>query len=417
MLTRRSLLHSAAAGLAPTAIQRQLYRRAPAGGAAVMEYAYYTRPRGGAMLSIETHWSRSDTVDSAWYRLSEDYGRTWSDPQPRRVSKRLPTGVWRMAPRGVFPDPTTGHTLEFWQEAQLPTDDPLEGLRRWSLWYAISTGGGRTRKLTRQIIQHGEGFTGRHPFPGIHIGSNCLMLGDVASTPLFLSDGSLLLPAIFPPLAAGGTLYNPANAYTYTNAAILRGYWHNGELRWTLGATIAADPAQSTRGMDEPTLALLDNGAILCILRGSNDRRPSLPGRKWISISADHGRTFSKPAPWTWSGGENFFSPSACSQLVAHSSGRLFWLGNITRDNPRGNRPRYPFVIAEVDRHYGLPLRKTVRTVDDLHPGEDPMLSLSNFYAREDRQTGAIHLHMTRLFASASKPWAGDAYLYRIPID
>jgi len=169
--------------------------------------------------------------------------------------------------------------------------------------------------------------------------------------------------------------------------------------------------------MDEPTLALLDNGAILCILRGSNDRRPSLPGRKWISISADHGRTFSKPAPWTWSGGENFFSPSACSQLVAHSSGRLFWLGNITRDNPRGNRPRYPFVIAEVDRHYGLPLRKTVRTVDDLHPGEDPMLSLSNFYAREDRQTGAIHLHMTRLFASASKPWAGDAYLYRIPID
>jgi hypothetical protein len=43
------------------------------------------------------------------------------------------------------------------------------------------------------------------------------------------------------------------------------------------------------------------------------------------------------------------------------------------------------------------------------------VLSLSNFYAREDRRTHEIAVHMTRLFARP-KSWAGDAYLYRITV-
>lgn len=381
-----------------------------------MEYAYYTAPRGGRMLSIETRWSRSDTVDAALYRFSDDYGRGWTAPETRPISERRPGGVWRLAPRGAFPGPA-GITLELWQEAILATDDPLEGLRRWRLYYGISTDGGRTRKFTRQIIQHGREFNEEHPIPGVHIGRNCLMLGDVASTPLFLPDGDLLLPAIFPPLAPDGAPYNPTGGYTYTSAAILHGEWKGSELAWSLRSRIDGDPARSTRGLDEPTLARLNGDTVLCILRGSNDRNPSLPGRKWASISRDQGRTFTRPAPWTYSDGGAFFSPSACSQLLAHSSGRLFWLGNITPENPKGNRPRYPFVIVEVERSSGLLIRKSLRPVDDLHPGEDPILSLSNFYAREDRQTGDIDLHMSRLFAASGKPWAGDAYLYRIPVD
>ncbi len=417
MLTRRSFLGTtAAAAFAKPGIRREVYRAAPAKGAAVMEFAYYTRPRGGDMLSIETRWSRSDTVDSAYYRFSKDYGHTWSEPESRHINERRPGGMWRQAPRGAFPDPT-GVTLEFWQEALLPTDDPLEGLRCWCLWYAVSTDGGRTRKLTRQIIQNGREFNAGHPIPGVYIGKNCLMLGDLPNTPLFLADGTILLPAMLSPLAPDGTLYNPTHGYTYTDIAVLHGQWKKDELVWTLRARIAGDPATSTRGMDEPTLALLKDGSLLCIMRGSNDRNPALPSRKWISISKDQGRTFTRPKPWTYSDGETFFSPSACSQLVTHSSGRLFWLGNINHENPKGNRPRYPFVMGEVDRTTGLLLRKSVRTVDDLHPGEDPILTLSNFYAREDRQTGDIDLHMTRLFASSDKPWAGDSYLYRIPVD
>jgi hypothetical protein len=126
--------------------------------------------------------------------------------------------------------------------------------------------------------------------------------------------------------------------------------------------------------MDEPTIEFLDKGRLLMVLRGSNDRHPELPGYRWFSVSHDGGNRWTVPQPWTYHDGGKFFSPSACSQLLRHSSGRLFWLGNITSENPRGNRPRYPFVIGEVDRVTGLLRRESVRPIDTLQPGEDPIL-------------------------------------------
>ncbi|MEN6535916.1 MAG: sialidase family protein [Bryobacteraceae bacterium] len=419
MLTRRVFLGACgSAAIVPAAqIRREIFLASSVPGSAALVSAYYVRPAGGDMVSIESRMSRSDTVDSVYYRYSSDYGRTWSAPSARLVTEKRPNGAWRKAPRGVFVDPT-GIALEFWMEATLPTDDPLEGLRRWTIWYSVSTDGGRSQRLSRQIVHHGAGFTPEHPLPGVYIGKNSYMLGDITSVPIWLPDGSLLLPAMIAPLAADGTsLYNPSNAYTYHDTAILHARWKGGELVWELRGQVASNPERSTRGYIEPTLGLLKDGRLLVVMRGSNDRRHELPSYRWVAFSKDQGRTFSTPVPWTYANGESFFSPSSCSQLVAHSSGRLFWLGNITPTNPKGNRPRYPFVICEVDRASGLLRKETLRTVDDLQSGEDPVLTLSNFYAREDRQSGDIHLHMTRLFASSEKPWKGDAYLYRIPIN
>jgi hypothetical protein len=178
---------------------------------------------------------------------------------------------------------------------------------------------------------------------------------------------------------------------------------------------VKGDPSHSTRGMCEPTIEFLQDGRLLMVLRGSNDRQPELPSYRWFSISSDGGYRWTAPQPWTYEDGRPFFSPSSCSQLLRHSSGRLFWFGNITPENPRGNRPRYPFVAGEVDRRTGLLMRGTVRTIDTLQPGEDPILSLSNFYAREDRRTKELVVHMTRLFARADQ-WSGDAHLYRLSL-
>ncbi len=418
MLTRRTFLGACgAAAVAPAApIRREVFLASSTPGSATFATAYYVRPSGGDMVSIEGRMSRSDTVDSVYYRYSSDYGRTWSAPTARLITEKRPNGTWRKAPRGVFVDPT-GVALAFWIEATLPTDDPLEGLRRWTIWYSVSTDGGRTQRFSRQIVHQGPGFTPEHPLPGVYAGKNSYMLGDVTSIPIWLPDGSLLLPIVIAPLAPDGqSFYNPTGAYTYHDAAILHARWRGSELAWELRARITADPGKSTRGYDEPTLGLLKDGTVLVVMRGSNDRRYDLPNYRWVAFSKDQGRTFSTPVPWTYTSGEPFFSPSSCSQLVAHSSGRLFWLGNITPANPKGNRPRYPFVIAEVDRATGLLRKDSLRIVDDLQAGEDPILTLSNFYAREDRQSGDIHLHMTRLFASSQKPWSGDASLYRIPV-
>jgi hypothetical protein len=406
---------TAALPAAPTpAVRREIFRFAPSPGVAVMAYAFYTRPRGGDMVSIEERWTRSDTVDIAYIRHSRDHGHTWTAPIEMPTGEPRQGGVLRRHPRCGFVEPH-GRYIEFWNEGVLPSDDPLEGLRQWNVYYRVSRDGGRNFTPPRQVMHAGAEFHARHPLPGVWTGKNCVMLGDMACAPIAGAEGGILLPVQITPLAPDGSLFNPGGGYTYTDAAVLLGRWQGDSLEWEMSAAIQADPARSTRGMDEGTLGLLDGGRLLTVLRGSNSSRPELAGYRWFAHSTDGGRQWTKPQPWTYEDGEPFFSPSSCSQLLNHSSGRLFWLGNMVPENPRGNRPRYPFVLGEVDRSTGLLLRRSVRTVDTLQPGEDPALSLSNFFAREDRRTREIAIHMTRLFAG-SGPWAGDAYLYRVAV-
>jgi hypothetical protein len=96
-------------------------------------------------------------------------------------------------------------------------------------------------------------------------------------------------------------------------------------------------------------------------------------------------------------------------------------MGNISRANSNGNAPRYPLVLAEVDRRTGLLIRNTVTVIDDRKPGESETLTLSNFCVREDRGTADLLLHMTRLFAKPAdarkQDWNADALLYRVAVE
>jgi hypothetical protein len=382
-------------------------------GSAVMAYAYYTRPRGADMMSIEERWSRSDTIDVAYYRFSSDNGRSWSAPIEKPTGERRTDGTLRRHLRGGWVDPATGRLLELWLEGVLPSDDPLEGLRQWNIFYTVSEGDPRRHHGVHQVIAKGTEFDARHPLPGVYTGKNCVMIGDHTCQPMGTADGAILMPVDISPLAPDGTLYNPGGGYTYHDVAVLHGRWKGNILEWQMSDVVRGDPQRSTRGVSEPTIGKLADGRLILIMRGSNDRKPDLPSYRWISFSKDGGWRWTPPAPWTYDSGETFFSPSACSQLVQHSGGRLYWLGNITAENPKGNRPRYPFLIGEVDRQSGLLIRSSLRKVDGLGAGEDPVLTLSNFYAREDRETREICVHMTRLFARP-QGWEGDAMLYRI---
>ena len=79
-------------------------------------------------------------------------------------------------------------------------------------------------------------------------------------------------------------------------------------------------------------------------------------------------------------------------------------------------------MLGEVDRKTGLLIRDSVTALDDRQPGESRRLTLSNFYAREDRETGHLLLHMSRLFANwhnddwSKIDWTADALLYRIEV-
>ena len=164
--------------------------------------------------------------------------------------------------------------------------------------------------------------------------------------------------------------------------------------------------------MIEPTLAEMHDGRILMVMRGSNggkaDPRQELPSYKWVSLSRDGGETWSAPAPWTYEDGTPFFSPSAMSSLFRHSSGRHFWAGNLTPQNCRGNLPRWPLVIGEVDARSLKLLRSSVLTVDTQRP-EDltrGRLDLSHLTMLEDRENKQIVLVYPRSYnAYKSNEW------------
>lgn len=412
-MRRREFLAASAASLsaaAPNGVEREVFLKSPGKGTAVMAYAFYTKPEGVEMASIEQRWSRSDTIDVAYHRMSKDHGRTWGAPVTIPTGEKRPNGMWRKHLRAGFVEPKTGRYIEFWNEGVLPSDDPLEGMRQWNLYYRIGVNGKPT-----PIIHEGAEFTLQHPLPGVFVGRNCAMLGDQATVPIAGKDGSILVPIEISHLGPNGDYYNPGGGYTYTDGALLHGTWKGDKLVWRMSQLVTGDPKRSTRGVVEPTVGILDDGRVILVIRGSNDKRLDQPSYRWISVSTDGGWKFSEPAPWTYDTGENFFSPSSCSQLLKHSNGKMYWLGNINPVNPKGNRPRFPFMIGEVDTKTGLLRKSTVRTVDDRQPGENEILSLSNFYAREERGTKRVALHMTRLFA-LNDGWEGDAMLYRITV-
>lgn len=413
MLDRRAFLGVASLGPALLAgadgkVSREVFLGSPAKGTAVIATAAYTSLKGGEMSSVEQRYSRSDTVDVAYYRYSKDYGKTWGAPVERKTGERRPEGMLRRHPRTSIVDPKTGRWIEFHVEGILPSDDPLEGMRQWNVFYTISG-------VVHQIVHEGEEFDARHPLPGIYTGKNMVMLGDVASTPLPMKDGSILLPAVITPIDAEGRLYNPGGGYTWTDAMVLHGRWSGGKLVWRASEPVKGDPRRCTRGMDEPTLAQLPNGRLMMVMRGSNDKKPALPAHKWVSWSSDGGFHWTEPQPWTYTDGTAFFSPSACSQLLRHSNGRLYWIGHISATNARGNRPRFPVYLGEVDQENGLLIRDSLIRIDDRVEGEDEILMLYSIFAREDRLSGGIALHMTRLFAFEAG-WVGDALLYRIRV-
>src|SRR5689334_16955441 len=392
-MTRRTFLAGSAAALhAGERVRREVFLRSPGPGIAVMCDAYYTKASGGDMMSIEHRYSRSDTIDVSYYRYSKDNGRTWTPPVERRTGEKRAGGMLRKHPRACFVDKGTGRFVEFWVEGILPHDDPLEGMQQWNVFYRVDGG------EPRQVIHQGAEFGPTHPLPDVWTGKNCVMLGDVASVPITAKDGTILVPAITTPLGPDGKLYNPTGGYTYTDGLVLRGRWSGKRLVWRAGERILGDPARVTRGMDEPTIETLPDGRLILVLRGSNDKNPSLPAYRWVSYSKDGGEHWTRPEPWTYDDGEPFFSPSACSQLVRHSNGKLYWVGHITPVNPRGNRPRYPLYLAEVDQQSGRVFRKSLVKIDDRQPGEDEGLIIYSIYGREDRETHELAVHASRLF-------------------
>jgi hypothetical protein len=331
-------------------------------------------------------------------------------------ARGLPQGYRRSAVTSVL-DPFTGRIVSVVNALDVAgldpsINEPQIGRTTTYLRYRVSEDGGRTWLFDEPMVQSGE-FTARHPFEGVWVGKNSIHLGDSGSIPIVTRSGRVLVPAQAAILGPDGELSSPGGGFTYTDALVLIGTWTKGSrLEWGASQRIRGNPARSTRGMIEPTLAEFPDGRILMVMRGSNggklDPNFELPSYRWYSVSSDEGESWTAPEPWAYEDGALFFSPSSMSALLRHSSGRYFWAGNITPQNCKGNLPRWPMVMGEVNPVSLRLNRNTVITVDTLMPEDREMgrLDLSHLTLLEDRGTHEITFFLPRYHnAYKSRDW------------
>ena len=344
--------------------------------------ASYLEPTGQKMIKIGGNFSINN-------------GMTWfyRPPMPDFDSGLPPGSRGKYAP---FVDPVNGNVITAVISLDVPVDpndpEPPIGQEAYYLRYRVSTDGGVTNLFDTPMIQ--LGMTQANPFDGIHTGQNGYYIGDGSGDRIIRTQsGRIIVPAQSGVLDASGELWI-YGAGTYTDAMMILGTWQaDNTIEWSSAKFIKGFPTLSTRGMIEPTLTQMSDGKLLCVMRGSNgganDPYYLLPGYRWYSVSSDDGDTWTTPRVWTYDNGDPFFSPSSCSHLMQHSSGRYFWIGNISPNNPQGNNPRYPLVIGEVDSQTLKLIESTLLEIDTKHPDE-PGVNLSHMWVLEDRITHDI---------------------------
>jgi hypothetical protein len=279
--------------------------------------------------------------------------------------------------------------------------DTATGYVDYKLWYRVTTDGGETWDDLRPVVVEGEEFSPAHPNPFVWIGKNGYCYASIPPM-LQMSNGEVLMPFYFAPLDEDGGYYNPINAYTFGYVACLIGGWNEAgdDVIWDCSESVEISERKSSRGFSEAAITeLSEPGHLLMALRGSNAPDPwgNIPAVKWRSLSTDYGRTWSEPEPFTYEDGAAFMSPSTCSAFHRSSkTGKVYWIGNISRVLPQGNSPRYPLVIAELDEETLSLRRDTVTIIDDRGPDDPSDLQLSNFKVLEQPETGRLLVYLSR---------------------
>lgn len=301
--------------------------------------------------------------------------------------------------------------------------DTATGYMDYKMWVRVSTDGGKTYGDLKPIIQQGAAYSPMHPIEVVHVGKNSFCYATIPGTMLKLSNGQVYFPCYYAPLDAQGNYYNPLKAYTFGAVVGIIGTWNaaGDDLIWDASRPVLIDADQSSRGADECAIIELAGqpGHLFMTIRGSNEPNPGgkIPAVKWKTLSTDYGKTWSKPEPFTFSDGKTFPSPSSCCSFIRSTkTGKCYWVGNISRTLPKGNAPRYPLVIAELDEQKLALRHETLTIIDDRQPDDPPDLQLSNYGLLEDAQTGELVIEINRYMSNRNAPGAG-AHTYVIQVE
>jgi len=341
----------------------------------------------------------SDAYHNWRRRVSRDNGRNWSQPELLEdVTHQRPDGGIVTYPCGAHFDTHLKVLYEkrmrrIWPGMEIYTfhwgthEHPFND-------HTFVVEDGKVEKLLR--YEDGPDYDPEHPFDPEFCAANRAYVGVGIA---FGDDGGAYFPLIC----------QPRGGHTLGGVVLMRRDPSTGE--WSPSTQQYIAPEQSSRGLLEPDVAVLKNGDILVVCRGSNTE--TTPGRKWFCVSTDAGRTLSPVEAFRYDDGSSFYSPSSIHTFVRSSrNGTLYWVANIVDSPPDGNGPRYPLYIAEIDEEKVAVRRESLVMVDDRGEDEPEALQLSNFSVLENRETLDIEIYLTRIGENPEHFWQGAVYRY-----
>jgi hypothetical protein len=346
----------------------------------------------------------SDGYDDYAVMKSYDNGRTWTAPELLLKSYDVEGGRVRYAEPTAFFDPDTQKLLVISDRVLYP-DDTLDVDAVYELVLDIYDPITDTWTPRRTLnISPGRSIAVSFGFP------------------IKTSRGRLVVPAMRAQLDANGHSlhYRGCWAPVDESLTIIGEYEDDGSIRWTLGWPVAVDPEKTSRGLDENTLAELRDGRIAMVCRGDNSMFPERPGYKWLCFSDDDGMTWSDPVPLPCDTGDPIESGANGSAFFRSiTTGKLYWIGNLCIHGvrPKGNWPRAPLVVVEVQEEPFALKRDTITVIDQRSPTECEQVQHSNFRFYQDRENGDLVLFLTRYGERSAREWMlADYYRYRVEI-
>lgn len=383
--------------LAKEVVLRHQNGRPPVSG--FVTYVSNTEP---VLMHCHGWQDYSDGYDDYSVSLSYDNGKTWSPDEVRWKSRVIPEGRIRFAEPAAFFDADKEKLIVITDQTLHP-NDKLNVDADYSL--VVETYDPKTRQWSdRRELK----------FPGQRSPAMSF------SFPIKISRGRLLFPGMRKTVDPAGKAVHFKNVRAPVDemVTLIGEYGSRDEIGWRLGQPLRIAPEVSSRGLDENTLIELADGRIAAVCRGDNSAFPEKPGYKWHSFSRDDGESWSKAEPFPATGGEPIESGANGSVLFRSiKNGKPYWMGNLALNGERakGNWPRSPLVLVEVQESPFALKRETIFTVDQRSPTESPKTQMSNFRFYQDRLTGDVVIYLTRYGERSEKEWMlADYYRYRV---
>jgi hypothetical protein len=346
----------------------------------------------------------SDGYDDFAIQLSSDNGQTWSKPEIRWKSSVVAEGRMRYAEPAAFYDSNKqkllvliDHTLHPKDKLNVDTDYGLElniydpAKQQWIERKQLAFPGERTPAMS-------------------------------FSFPIKTSRDRILFPGMRKTVDAEGKAVHYKNTWAPVDeiVTVICEWGAEPVPTFRLGRALKIEPERSSRGLDENALVQLRDGRIAAVCRGDNSAFPEKPGYKWLTFSNDDGVNWSPPVPFSATEGEPLESGANGSAFVRSiKNGKLYWLGNLALrgERAKGNWPRSPLCLVEVQESPFALKRETIFAVDERTFNDSPRVQMSNFRFYQDRKTGDLIIFLSRYGEQSEKEWMlANYYRYRVEL-